>query len=61
MLDGLKHALTVKPFLVMLAVAFIVMGVFNGVTTWVEQIVQPARLRRRPTPASWARSCSSPA
>ena len=41
MLDGLKHALRVKPFLVMLGVAFVVMGAFNGVTTWVEQIVQP--------------------
>ncbi len=41
MLDGLKHALTVKPFLVMLGVAFIVMSAFNGVTTWVEQIMKP--------------------
>ncbi len=41
MLDGLKHALTVKPFLVLLAVAFIVMSTFNGVTTWVEQIIKP--------------------
>ena len=41
MLDGLKHALTVKPFLVMLGVAFIVMSAFNGVTTWVEQIIKP--------------------
>jgi MFS family permease len=41
MLDGLKHALTVKPFLVMLGVAFMVMSAFNGVTTWVEQIIQP--------------------
>ncbi len=41
MLDGLKHALTVKPFLVMLGVAFIVMSAFNGVTTWVEQIIEP--------------------
>ena len=41
MLDGLKHALTVKPFLVMLVVAFIVMSAFNGVTTWVEQIIEP--------------------
>jgi len=39
MLDGLKHALTVKPFLTMLAVAFVVMGIFNGVTTWVEDII----------------------
>lgn len=41
MLDGLKHALRVKPFLVYLAVVFVGMGVFNGVTTWVEQIVHP--------------------
>ncbi len=41
MLDGLRHALTVRPFLVYLAVVFVGMGVFNGVTTWVEQIVHP--------------------
>ncbi len=41
MLDGLKHALTVKPFLVMLGVAFLVMSAFNGVTTWEEQILKP--------------------
>jgi len=41
MLDGLKHALRVRPFLVMLGVAFIVMSAFNGVTTWVEQIIHP--------------------
>ena len=41
MLDGLRHALRVRPFLIMLGVAFIVMGAFNGVTTWVEQIIHP--------------------
>ena len=41
MLDGLKHALRVMPFLVYLAVVFVGMGVYNGVTTWVEQIVHP--------------------
>jgi MFS family permease len=41
MLDGLKHALAVRPFLVMLGIAFIVMGAFNGVTTWVEEIIRP--------------------
>ena len=45
MLDGLKHALTVKPFLVMLGVAFIVMSAFNGVTTWVGADHQAARLQ----------------
>jgi MFS family permease len=41
MLDGLKHAVTVKPFLVMLAATFIVIGVFNGVTSWIGDIVLP--------------------
>ena len=41
MLDGLRHALRVKPFLIMLGVAFIVMSAFNGVTTWVEEIIRP--------------------
>ncbi len=41
MFDGLKHALRLRPFLVMLLVAFIVMSTFNGVTTWVEQIIKP--------------------
>jgi MFS family permease len=41
MLDGLKHALKVRPFLIMLSVAFIVMSAFNGVTTWVEEIIKP--------------------
>ena len=41
MLDGLKHALGVRPFLVMLAVAFVIMGVFNGVTSWIGDIILP--------------------
>src|SRR5512143_2128660 len=41
MLDGLKHALTVKPFMLYLFVSFIGLGIFNGVTTWVERIVSP--------------------
>jgi len=41
MLDGLKHALTVKSFWLYLLVSFIGMGVFNGITTWVENIVRP--------------------
>jgi MFS family permease len=40
-LDGLKHALRVRPFLLYLAVSFVGMGIFNGVTTWVEEIVRP--------------------
>ncbi len=41
MLDGLKHALTVKPFLLYLFVSFVGLGIFNGVTTWVENIIRP--------------------
>jgi MFS family permease len=41
MLDGLRHALRVKSFLVLLAVAFVVMGVVNGVITWVGDIILP--------------------
>jgi MFS family permease len=41
MLDGLKHALTVKPFWLYLFVSFIGMGIFNGVTTWIENIIRP--------------------
>ena len=41
MLDGLKHALKVKEFWLYLIVSFIGMGIFNGVTTWVENIIRP--------------------
>jgi MFS family permease len=41
MLDGLKHALKVKYFWYYLLVFFIGMGIFNGVTTWVENIIRP--------------------
>jgi cyanate permease len=41
MFDGLKHALTVKPFWFVLLVSFIGLGIFNGITTWVENIIRP--------------------
>jgi MFS family permease len=41
MLDGLKHALKVKEFWFYLVVTFIGMGIFNGLTTWVEAIIRP--------------------
>lgn len=40
-LDGLKHALTIKSFWFYLLVSFIGMGIFNGITTWVENIIRP--------------------
>lgn len=44
MLDGLKHALTVKSFWLYLFVSFVGLGIFNGVTTWVENIIRPRGL-----------------
>ncbi len=41
MLDGLKHALTSKPFWLYLLVAFIGMGIINSVTTRIENIIRP--------------------
>ncbi len=41
MLAGLKHALKVRPFWFYLAVSFFGMGIFNGITTWVENIIRP--------------------
>jgi predicted MFS family arabinose efflux permease len=41
MLDGLKHALKIKGFWYYLIVSFIGLGIFNGVTTWVENIIRP--------------------
>jgi len=40
-LDGLKNALSSRPFWFTLAVAFIGLGIFNGVSTWIESIVRP--------------------
>jgi len=41
MLDGLKHAFTVKSFWLYLFVSFIGLGLFNGINTWVENIIRP--------------------
>ena len=41
MLDGLKHAFKVKDFVLYLVVAFIGLGLFNGINTWVEDIIRP--------------------
>jgi len=41
MLDGLKHAVTIKAFWFFLAISFIGLGIFNGITTWVERIINP--------------------
>jgi MFS family permease len=41
MLDGLKNAMSVPSFKLFLIVVFIGMGLFNGATTWIEEIVRP--------------------
>jgi MFS family permease len=41
MLVGVRQALAVRPFVVFLVIAFVAMGVFNGISTWVEEIVAP--------------------
>ncbi len=41
MVAGLKNALKVRDFWLYLFVSFIGLGIFNGVTTWVENIVRP--------------------
>jgi cyanate permease len=39
--DGLRHALRQRDFLIVLAIFFIGLGIFNGVTTWIEEILRP--------------------
>jgi len=41
MFDGLKQALCKRDFLLLMLVFFIGLGVFNSVTTWIEDIVRP--------------------
>lgn len=39
--EGLKESLRIKNFLYLLVVFFVGLGVFNAVTTWIEDIVRP--------------------
>ena len=41
MFDGLKRMLRQRDFLLLLAIFFIGLGAFNGVSTWIESIVRP--------------------
>jgi MFS family permease len=41
MYDGLKQTLRKRDFLLLMLIFFIGLGVFNGVTTWIENIVRP--------------------
>jgi len=39
--DGLKHILRRHDFILLMVIFFVGLGVFNGVTTWIEDIVRP--------------------
>jgi cyanate permease len=43
-LEGLAHALRARPFWAVLAISFVGLGVFNGLTTWIEAIIRPRGL-----------------
>jgi MFS family permease len=43
-LDGLKHMLKMRDIWILLALFLVGMGVFNGVSTWIEDIVRPRGL-----------------
>jgi len=40
-LDGLKHTLRQRNFVFLMLIFFVGLGTFNGVTTWIENIVRP--------------------
>jgi MFS family permease len=41
MFDGLKHAVTVKDFWLLIFIAFVALAIFNGVSSLIEDIVLP--------------------
>jgi MFS family permease len=41
MLDGLKSMIKMKDIWILLAIFLISMGVFNGISTWIEGIIRP--------------------
>ena len=41
MMDGLKNTLVNRKFWLILMISFLGMAIFNGITTWVENIVRP--------------------
>jgi MFS family permease len=41
MLDGLKQIIRAVPFWLFAIVYFVGMGIFNGISTWVENIIRP--------------------
>lgn len=40
-LDGLKESLRMRDFVLLMVIFFVGLGVFNAVTTWIEDIIRP--------------------
>ncbi len=40
-IDGFKESLRMRDFVLLMAIFFVGLGVFNAVTTWIEDIVRP--------------------
>ena len=39
--DGFKDSLRIKDFILLMVIFFVGLGIFNAVTTWIEEIVRP--------------------
>ena len=46
MYDGLKSMMKQKDFILLLIIFFVGLGMFNGVTTWIEEIIAPRGFSR---------------
>ena len=51
--DGLKHMLRMKDFILLLLIFFFGLGVFNSVTTWIEEIFKTPRIFDCPGRCRW--------
>ena len=40
-LDGLKHIFKLKDMLLLISIFFVGLGIFNAITTWIEQMIAP--------------------
>ena len=41
MFEGIKHIFRQRDFILLMVIFFIGLGIFNGVSTWIEKIVEP--------------------
>ncbi len=40
-LEGLRHIIKIKDMLLLITIIFIGLGIFNAITTWIEQMIAP--------------------